>query len=33
MTTITLSGFAEFLTTLLLVSVDIVFDDKKEVDN
>ena len=29
MTTISLTGFAEFLTALLLVSVDIVFDDEK----
>ena len=29
MTTITLSVFAEFLTALLIVSVDIVFDDEK----
>ncbi|ARJ39381.1 hypothetical protein SporoP8_11150 [Sporosarcina ureae] len=29
MTTVVLSGVAEFLTALLIVSIDIVFDDKK----
>lgn len=30
MTTVVLSSLAEFLTALLIVSIDIVFDDKKE---
>lgn len=29
MGTITLSGFAEFLTALLIVSIDMIFDDEK----
>lgn len=33
MTTVVLSGFAEFLTALLIVSIDIVFDDEKKVEN
>lgn len=32
MTTVVLSSWAEFLTALLIVSIDIVFDNKKEVN-
>lgn len=33
MTTVVLSGLAVFLTALLIVSIDIVFDEKKETAN
>ena len=33
MTTVVLSSVAEFLTALLIVSIDIVFDDKKDAVN
>ncbi|TRM10772.1 hypothetical protein FH966_03030 [Lentibacillus cibarius] len=32
MTTVVLTGFAELLTAVLIVSIDIVFDDTKEVE-